>query len=231
MANDAHTLTAVQQNGSIRYLDQQLKGAATGLLLFFLLNPGLTFCEEDLEFYVGYSRPTLRGALRSLARFDLVRQLGERPVWALSAHVRQLDFSDVAGGSEEKNFFPTSSSSSTILDPDLSKTTTTDSLTATEEKNFSTEAALTEAGVFPRLADELAQDSWVTEERIAAWLQRLGADRRVRSVPAVLYTNLKRHLEPGEGAKTNCYLCPVCNARPCMCEEQSREEESHGTQG
>lgn len=228
-------LDLIRQNGSVRYVDPQLKGAATGILFFFLLNPGLTFDEPDLEFYTRYSRPTLRAALRGLARFDLVHQLGDRRVWALSAHLRQLDFSEVGLdpvatlrtgilGEREKNFLSPSSSSSSDLDPkdcDLL-------LLSSPGENFSSPevaAMLEKAGVFPVLAKKLASDPWVTEDRIDAWLERLRADQTVRSVPALLCTNLKRHLEPGTGPGPvddwrhgmEQYLCSACQTRPCRC--------------
>lgn len=212
-------LTAVCQNGSIRYLDTQLKGAATGVLLFFLMNLGVCFSEDDLQFYTGYSRPTLHRALRSLARYELVQQLGERPVWSLTAHIKQLTFVGDLAEFDEKKFFSASSSSSTDPDPDKNLLTTS---TRPPEKNFFREevAKLLQAcGVFAAPAKELAADPWVTEERVRAWVRQLRADRRVRSVGAVLYTNLRNHLEAGLLAEEKpSLICPRCHMRPCICD-------------
>jgi hypothetical protein len=216
----------IRQNGSIRYLAPQLKGSGIGVLFFFLLNPGLTFNEGDLQFYTGYSRPTLRAALRDLARFQLVNQLGERRVWALTANVRQLDFSDVAAApDEEKNFFLPSSSSSDLSTSDQEELLTTSS---PNEKIFS---RLVDAGVFEDLAREHAGDEWVTEARIDAWLERLRGDPTVRSVGALLHTNLKRHLEPGEPPAPASHgqgwsICERCWTWPCSC---NHEGENDGT--
>lgn len=225
----------IHNRGSIRYLDRALKGAPVGILVFFLINPGLTFDDRDLAFYTGYSAPTLRGALGTLARLGLVNQLGDRRVWALTAALRQLDFSEVAGAlggdtlqdTGKENFFSLASSS---IDPD---STDKDLLLAKPGEKFFSDGtadlelveALTGAGVFPELAGELAADPWVTKERIAAWLIRLRADRNVRSVAAVLATSLKRHLDAGitpaaddTASWASIYLCPECHAAPCLCE-------------
>lgn len=215
-------LTAVCSHGSIRYLDMQLKGAATGVLFFFLLNANTCFSEEDLGFYTGYSRPTLHSALRSLARYELLQQLGERPVWSLTARVRQLDlFAGDLAVVEEKNFFSPSSSNTYGFGSSKLLLTTS---TAPPEKNFSepVKARLQEAGVFAAQAEELAGDPWVTAERITAWVRRLEGDSRVRSVAAVLYTNLRRHLEPPahlQEKRPEPLVCPRCSTHPCMCEE------------
>jgi len=52
------------------------------------------------------------------------------------------------------------------------------------------------AGMFEDKAAELAGDAWVTEERVQDWYVQLADDDAVRSLPAVLYSNLKAHREP-----------------------------------
>lgn len=213
-------LTPICQNGSIRYLDAQLRGAPTVVLFFLLLNGPLSFSEEDLGFYTGYSRPTLHGALNSLARYKLVQQLGERPVWSLTAHILQLDLvGDLVDADAAKKIFFPSSSSSTLLDQKLLLTTT-----AASKKNFSQGVLerLRGAGVFAGPAERLAADPWVTEERIDAWMQQLRGDPAVRSLGAVLYSNLQAHLEAGGivEKRAEVKVCPVCWTHPCMCEEE-----------
>jgi hypothetical protein len=58
------------------------------------------------------------------------------------------------------------------------------------------EAAMARHGIFPNLVGELGADPWVTAERVEAWVARLERDRAVESLPAVLYANLRDHIEP-----------------------------------
>jgi hypothetical protein len=51
-------------------------------------------------------------------------------------------------------------------------------------------------GIWPEPAAILAADPWVTEDRVTRWAALLRADPAVRSLPAVLYSNLKQHHEP-----------------------------------
>lgn len=83
---------------------------------------------------------------------------------------------------------------------------------------------LTGAGVYPHVADQLAADPWVTEARIEGWIadlrrQQQRPDNNLRSVPAVLVSNLRAHREPPPVTqpRSDPFTCPTCNCRPCLC--------------
>lgn len=65
---------------------------------------------------------------------------------------------------------------------------------------------LSEAGVYPGLARELAGHPWVTLPLVEAWLERLRANRSVRHVGAVLVTMLR--------SPERCLPAPRCSPGP-----------------
>jgi hypothetical protein len=62
--------------------------------------------------------------------------------------------------------------------------------------NSPVEARLRELGVYPRTAVQLAEDGWLTVERINRWWAILSADRRVVKPVGVLVHVLRRREEP-----------------------------------
>ena len=68
--------------------------------------------------------------------------------------------------------------------------------------------------VYPDVAARLVQDPWVTHQRADAWLRALQRDRSVRSLGAVLATNLRHHREPPPSAA----VCPHCHNLALYCD-------------
>jgi len=93
---------------------------------------------------------------------------------------------DHSAGVDRRNISGSGSSSSNP-DPELLHQTPI---------NAAVQGKLTFLGVRPAAAMQLAADEWVTMERVLRWEAALRADESVRSVPAVLFTNLRDHWEP-----------------------------------
>ena len=69
------------------------------------------------------------------------------------------------------------------------------------------------AGMFSDKAAELAADPWVTEDLVEKWVVQLRSDGAIRSVGAVLYSNLKAHREPPEIATDDDYWQKLADRR------------------
>lgn len=109
------------------------------------------------------------------------------------AEVRESwDHGDERGdhGVGAKSGIINSGSGSDLDDPETLQQTTI---------NRRVQCQLLECGVRPAAADVLARDEWVTVRRVIRWVEALEADDSVRSVPAVLYANLREHWEPPLG--------------------------------
>jgi len=72
----------------------------------------------------------------------------------------------------------------------------TESLQLQQTSNSAVQDLMERAGIFGDRAASLASDPWVTEDRVNAWCMQLAGDKTIRSLPAVLYSNLKAHREP-----------------------------------
>jgi len=80
-----------------------------------------------------------------------------------------------------------------------------ESLQLQQTINSAAQDLMERAGIFGDKAAALAADPWVTEERVQAWYMQLANDKAIRSVPAVLYSNLKAHREPSQSTNDDDY--------------------------
>ena len=86
---------------------------------------------------------------------------------------------------------------------------------------------LLDAGVYHPLALRIASDPWCTPRCAQAWIQDIRRQMEqpahgIRSLPALLATNLQNHhVPPPEPAPADDswrrFLCPRCSAFPCEC--------------
>jgi hypothetical protein len=82
---------------------------------------------------------------------------------------------------------------------------------------------LSAAGCYQNVVGSLLHDPWVTLDRTERWIADLRTQTKkpehgIRSLAAVLASNLKEHREPPESkARWARFLCSFCGELPCIC--------------
>lgn len=203
-----------------------LKGPPISVLLCFLMyGQNAALRPSFIARKTGYSREAIYKALWFLHDHGYTQCLESPFGWVATRQVHQQMlplFGSVNLVDKSVNLVDSPSSSIPTRSSELLLTTTPPETVNLVDGRPALVALLQESGVFAKQAQELAGDPWVTAERVGAWARRLGRDSSVRSVGAVLYTNLRNHLEAGaqeERRQSGHAVCPVCHVRPCMCEE------------
>ena len=179
----------------------RLTGASSLVLMAFLIFPERSLKFSDLLRVTGKSKPTTLDALRVLGDLGLVQKHAGSG-WAITARCRQLTLGDGDESEQGKNILPSCCSSS--KDSEY-KEESIDPTTTTGVKIFYPTLALRnpavdamrDHGIFPNLAAELGEDEWITVERVEQEAAHLAADKSVRNLAAVLYANLKAHVDRG----------------------------------
>ena len=213
-----------------------LKGPPISVLLCFMFYGNAALRPSFIARKTGYSREAVYKALWFLHDHGYTQRLESPAGWVATRQVHQqmLPLMGTVNLVDKSVNLVDSPSSSSSIDSGSSglllQTTPPESVNLVDScedlveppRNQLVAELLQASGVFKAQAQELAEDEWVTVERVEAWVRRLKKDRSVRSLGAVLYTNLRHHLEAGPaGAKSSWadYVCPRCSMRPCHCEE------------